>query len=80
MPGCNSHHCVIEKPQGLGTNGPCHCLRPLGSENERLVKQALRSLEFYRLRVERLQAHLQEFPEPYRALLANILANGKMAP
>ena len=24
--GCSNHSCVIKKPIGMGTNGPCHCL------------------------------------------------------
>ena len=24
--GCSNHSCVIKKPVGMGTNGPCHCL------------------------------------------------------
>lgn len=24
--GCSNHSCIIEKPNGMGTNGPCHCL------------------------------------------------------
>lgn len=23
------HSCVIDKPKGMATNGPCHCLEPL---------------------------------------------------
>ena len=26
MSGCGSHMCAIEKPEGMGTNGPCSCL------------------------------------------------------
>jgi tRNA U34 5-carboxymethylaminomethyl modifying enzyme MnmG/GidA len=24
--GCSNHSCVIKKPVGMGSNGPCHCL------------------------------------------------------
>jgi hypothetical protein len=27
LTGCSAHVCVIKKPVGMGTNGPCHCLR-----------------------------------------------------
>jgi hypothetical protein len=33
--GCSSHLCYIEKPKGLGTNGPCSCLRGLKPEQKR---------------------------------------------
>lgn len=23
--GCGNHSCVIKKPRGMGTNGPCRC-------------------------------------------------------
>jgi hypothetical protein len=26
LTGCSAHVCVIKKPTGMGTNGPCHCL------------------------------------------------------
>ena len=27
--GCGNHYCVIDPPTGMGTNGPCHCIRNL---------------------------------------------------
>lgn len=24
--GCGNHACIIKKPVGMGTNGPCDCL------------------------------------------------------
>lgn len=41
MAGCGNHVCLIEKPSGWGTNGPCICFRQLGTENERIIKKKL---------------------------------------
>jgi len=45
MAGCANHGCYIEKPRGMGTNGTCHCLRPLGKENELIIKKKLSELQ-----------------------------------
>ena len=58
MAGCGNHGCFIEKPKGQGTNGGCNCLRPLGKENEQIIKRKLHQLEFYRRRVEELEKSL----------------------
>ena len=58
MAGCGNHGCFIEKPEGQGTNGRCNCLRPLGKENEQVVKRKLTQLGFYKRRVEELEKSL----------------------
>ena len=58
MAGCGNHGCFIEKPKGQGTNGGCNCLRPLGKENEQVVKRKLTQLGFYKRRVEALENSL----------------------
>ena len=58
MAGCGNHGCFIEKPKGQGTNGGCNCLRPLGKENEQVVKRKLSQLGFYKRRVEELEKSL----------------------
>ena len=80
MAGCGNHGCFIEKPKGQGTNGGCNCLRPLGKENEQIVKRKLHQLEFYRRRVEELERFKYDFPEPYLTMICNILANGRIRP
>ena len=80
MVGCGNHGCFIERPKGQGTNGRCNCLRPLGKENEQVVKRKLTQLEFYKRRVDELERNKDEFPEPYLTMICNILANGKIRP
>ena len=80
MAGCGNHGCFIEKPKGQGTNGGCNCLRPLGKENEQIVKRKLHQLEFYRRRVDELERFKYDFPEPYLTMICNILANGRIRP
>ncbi|MFA7031917.1 MAG: hypothetical protein WC153_06685 [Candidatus Methanomethylophilaceae archaeon] len=80
MAGCGNHGCFIEKPKGQGTNGGCNCLRPLGKENEQVVKRKLTQLAFYKRRVEELERNKNVFPEPYLTMVCNILANGKIEP
>ena len=80
MAGCGNHGCFIERPNGQGTNGRCNCLRPLGGENEQAVKRKLTQLEFYKRRVDELERNKDEFPEPYRTMICNILANGRSRP
>lgn len=80
MAGCGNHGCFIEKPKGQGTNARCNCLRPLGKENEQVVKRKLMQLEFYKRRVDELERNKDEFPEPYLTMICNILANGKIRP
>ena len=80
MAGCGNHGCFIENPEGQGTNGRCNCLRPLGKENEHIVKRKLHQLEFYRRRVEELERFKYDFPEPYLTMICNILANGRIRP
>ena len=58
MPGCGNHGCFIEKPEGQGTHGRCNCLRPLGKENEQVLKRKLTQLGFYKRRVEELEKSL----------------------
>ena len=58
MAGCGNHGCFIEKPEGQGTNGRCNCLRPLGKENEQVLKRKLTQLGFYKRRVEELEKSL----------------------
>lgn len=43
--GCSAHSCLVSKPKGVGTNGPCHC-------NERTLAMALqyhKRLESFRM-------------------------------
>ena len=61
MAGCGNHGCFIENPEGQGTNGRCNCLRPLGKENEQIIKRKLHQLEFYRRRVEEGMAELRRW-------------------
>ncbi|OGM10639.1 hypothetical protein A2Z67_00085 [Candidatus Woesebacteria bacterium RBG_13_36_22] len=35
-------------------------------------------LFFYKLRIEELEKHIGDFPEPYKTMICNILANGKI--
>ena len=58
MAGCGNHGCFVEKPKGQGTNGRCNCLRPLGKENEQVVKRKLTQLGLYKRRVEELEKSL----------------------
>lgn len=44
------------------------------------TKKAMRSLTFYRERIEELERHKDEFPEPYYTMICNILANGRIRP
>ena len=80
MAGCGNHGCFIERPNGQGTNGRCNCLRPLGKENELVVKRKLTQLEFYKRRVEELERNKDAFPEPHLTMICNILENGKIGP
>lgn len=41
MAGCTNHNCYIDPPKGMGTNGMCSCLKPLGKENELALKKKL---------------------------------------
>jgi len=41
---------------------------------------ALNGLAFYRQRVQELERHKSEFPEPYYTMICNILANGRIKP
>lgn len=61
MAGCGNHGCFVEKPKGQGANGRCNCLRPLGKENEQVVKRKLTQLGFYKRRVEELEKSLVNF-------------------
>ena len=79
MAGCSNHGCYIEKPKGMGTNGRCNCLRPLGPERERIIRRKLSELAFYKTRVLELERHKHDFPEPYYTMVCNILANGKIS-
>ena len=38
MAGCSNHGCFISPPKGMGTNGICHCLDPLGRENSLILR------------------------------------------
>ena len=80
MAGCGNHGCFVEKPKGQGMNGRCNCLRPLGKENEQVVKRKMVQLEFYKRLVDELERNKDEFPEPYLTMICNILASGKIRP
>ena len=58
MAGCTNRGCFVESPKGRGTNGRCNCLRPLGKENEQVVKRKLTQLGFYKRRVDELEKSL----------------------
>ena len=56
--GCTSHDCIIERPQGMGTNSTCRCadwrgqrhIRELRAENERLrtlLRDAADDIEYW---------------------------------
>lgn len=64
MAGCGNHGCFIESPNGQGANGRCNCLRPLGKENEQVVKRKLTQLEFYKRRVDELERNKDTPPGP----------------
>lgn len=34
--GCSNHGCYVVRPNGMGTNGPCHCL-----ENRHMAQRVL---------------------------------------
>lgn len=84
LPGCNmgcqSHMCLLEKPKGQGVNGPCTCLDSLDNKTKKDVKNRLRRLEFYRMRINELEKNKDKFPEPYYSMICNILANGRINP
>jgi len=42
------------------------------------VKRLKNSLAFYKSRVEELERHKKDFPEPYKTMICNILANGRI--
>ena len=42
--GCQSHSCYLEKPKGMGTNGPCRCLYGLSKSQQMKVKRILKRL------------------------------------
>jgi hypothetical protein len=44
--GCTNHGCWIDPPKGMATNGPCHCLDPLGSKKARIIIRKLTRLRF----------------------------------
>lgn len=35
--GCGSHSCYLQKPEGMGTNGPCGCFRSVDILQRRLI-------------------------------------------
>lgn len=41
VPPCSNHSCIIKKPVGLGTNGPCHCFTSLTRARQNLIGQKL---------------------------------------
>lgn len=42
--GCGNHSCVLEQPRGMGTNGPCQCLKELPLEKRQRVAAYLHRL------------------------------------
>ena len=42
--GCSNHSCILEKPQGMGTNGRCGCLDKLDKPRQREVTRVIRDL------------------------------------
>ena len=48
MEGCSSHSCIIRKPRGMGTNGPCHCLDALRYNDQEKYYEVRRALSAYR--------------------------------
>ena len=38
------HSCVLAKPRGMATNGPCHCLDGLTLDQRVRVREALEAL------------------------------------
>lgn len=43
--GCGSHSCRIEKPKGMGTNGPCGCLRDLPTAHRIRLEKAISRMQ-----------------------------------
>jgi hypothetical protein len=37
LQGCGNHSCQVNKPIGMGTNGPCNCARHLREKLEHIV-------------------------------------------
>lgn len=35
--GCGSHSCYLQKPVGMGNNGPCGCFRGVDIPQRRLI-------------------------------------------
>ena len=42
-----------------------------------MIERQKRDIEFYKCRVQELQRIQKEFPDPYRKMICNIIANGK---
>lgn len=42
--GCSSHDCVIQKPEGMGTNSTCQCLEKLNRLQLHLLSSRLKSV------------------------------------
>lgn len=68
LTGCSNHLCVIKKPKGMGTNGPCTC-RPykLGLVINRLRRMLTERDERLKLLMAEHDAdccHDMEYPHP----------------
>ena len=42
------------------------------------LKRLRNSILFYKSRIEELERNLSKFPEPYKTMISNILANGRI--
>lgn len=54
LEGCGDHSCWFAPPEGIGTNGGCHCVEPHMTSGERLVLQRkIKKLRYALLDAER---------------------------
>ena len=56
--GCSSHMCLIQKPKGVGTNGPCLC-------NARKLRL---KLTWQDVRIKQLEDDIAEWELKYLAV------------
>lgn len=70
--GCSNHCCYIRKPEGMATNGPCHCLDPLGRANALAIKQKLFRLSQLERRQADFNLEYYNVPARYHVILGDI--------
>lgn len=47
--GCTNHSCIIKKPEGMGTNGTCHCLQKLTKQQQATVNRRLKTISGFQI-------------------------------